>query len=273
MSVLHWESVGDRGAPAIVLAHGFTQTGRLWGAFGDRLGQTHHLVLVDLPGHGGSSDVETNLVDGAEQLVEAADEALNGAPFDLLGYSLGARFALHAALAQPGRVARLVVIGATGGIEDPDAAARRRASDEAMATRLESTGDLAGFLEGWLQAPMFFGLRADAADLAERLRNTPRGLASSLRRAGTGTQAPLWDRLGAVPVPALVVAGQDDPRFAAHAARLASIMPSAAFSLVPGARHAAHLHQPAITARMIQGWLDHARPIGDVGTPPSVAPP
>jgi 2-succinyl-6-hydroxy-2,4-cyclohexadiene-1-carboxylate synthase len=256
VSVLNWERAGNPEGRGLVLAHGFTQTRRLWGEFGVLLGRTHLLVLVDLPGHGGSSAVRADLDEGADRIVEAAGEALGDEPFDLLGYSLGARFALHAALSRPDRVARLVVIGATGGIDDPESARARRARDDALADSLESSGDLGGFLERWLSAPMFAGLRPTAADLGERMHNTPEGLASSLRLAGTGTQAPLWDRLRQLRAPALILAGQDDPRFVANGARLAQAIPSAAFALVPGARHAAHLHQPAITARMVASWLD-----------------
>ena len=43
--------------PRLVLAHGFTQTGRVWGGLADDLAADHQVVLVDLPGHGASADV------------------------------------------------------------------------------------------------------------------------------------------------------------------------------------------------------------------------
>ena len=46
------------------------------------------------------------------------------------------------------------------------------------------------------------------------------GLASSLRLAGTGTQEPLWDRLGELTMPVLVVSGGLDERFTGAAHRL-----------------------------------------------------
>ena len=259
MDLLHTETAGNPDGSPVVLLHGFTQTGRLWGDFGRILGRTHRLVLVDLPGHGGSGAVAAGLVEGSGLVVRTARAALGDGPFDLLGYSLGARVALHAALGEPGAVGRLVLIGATGGIEDPAAAAARRARDEELARGLETSGDVGAFVHRWLQAPMFAGLDPSASGVAERLRNTPAGLASSLRLAGTGTQSPLWGRLGGVRSAALVLAGAADPRFAAHAARLASTMPLAVHSLVPGARHAAHLHQPAVTARLVTSWLAATR--------------
>ncbi len=241
-----------RGAgPRLVLLHGFTQTGRLWGPFGNRLAERHELLAVDLPGHGGSSAVDADLTRTAALVVAAAGEG----PYDLLGYSLGARVALHVALEAPPGLRRLVVIGATAGIADPTARAARRSRDEELADRLERSGDVAGFLDRWLANPMFAGLPPEASGRSERARNTAAGLASSLRRAGTGTQEPLEAPLGAVPTPTLVVAGATDHRFVAAGRRLVAALPAATLSLVPGAGHAAHLEQPALAARTVGSWL------------------
>ena len=233
-----------------MLAHGFTQTARLWGPFGEALGRARRLVRVDLPGHGGSDAVRADLVESGDLLATAAGE-----PADLLGYSLGARVALHAALQHPELVRRLVLISGTAGIEDPDARTARRVRDEALADGLERSGDVEAFLRRWLANPMWATLRGDAAGLAERRRNSAAGLASSLRLAGTGTQSPLWDRLPGLRPPVLVLAGADDPRFAAAGLRLARAARSAALSLVPGAGHAAHLAQPVLSALIVERFL------------------
>jgi 2-succinyl-6-hydroxy-2,4-cyclohexadiene-1-carboxylate synthase len=258
VDLLHARTAGDPEGPAVALLHGFTQTGRLLGPLGAALGRTRRTVLVDLPGHGGSSSVTADLTAGAGLVVATVRAALGdpAARFDLLGYSLGARFALHVALGYPGAVDRLVLVGATAGIEDPDARAARRGRDERLADDLEATGDVAAFVQQWLRAPMFARLDAAAAGAAERLRNTPGGLASSLRLAGNGAQAPVWDRLGGMAPATLALAGAADPRFAAHAARLAAAVPAGVCTLVPGAGHAAHLEQPALTARVVTHWLE-----------------
>lgn len=234
--------------PRLVLAHGFTQTGRLWGRFGELLGQDRQLVCVDLPGHAGSSEVRADLPKSAALLQEAAGDG----DYDLLGYSLGGRVALHLALLHPPGLRRLVLVGATGGIDDPDARAARRQGDELLAQAIER--DLEAFLVSWVARPMFAGVRDP--DLAERRRNTPAGLASSLRLAGTGTQEPLWERLSSVDAPVLALAGAGDLRFAALAARLASSVRDGVFSLVPGAGHTAHLEQPEATAAIVTHFLD-----------------
>ena len=56
-----------------------------------------------------------------------------------LGYSMGGRYALHVALRHPELVRRLVLVSATGGIDDPAERAARREGDEALADRSTPT--------------------------------------------------------------------------------------------------------------------------------------
>lgn len=246
---LHAESVGAAGTDRLVLVHGFTQTGRCWGPFADELAKDHELVLVDAPGHGGSSGVRADLWGGAELI------GATGGRATYVGYSMGGRLALHLALARPELVERLVLIGATGGIDDPDERAARRTADEALADHLVDVG-VPAFLDEWLAQPLFAGLTPASACRDERLANTPEGLASSLRLAGTGTQEPLWERLGAIEVPVLLLAGVDDAKFSAVAGRLArSIGPNATVALVPRAGHSAQLESPLDTASIVRRWL------------------
>ncbi len=254
MASLHAETVGD--GDSLVFAHGFTQTGRLWGRFGELVGRGRRSVFVDLPGHGGSGDVAADLVEGGALLASAGGEG----PFDLLGYSLGARFALHAAFGAAGRVRRLVLIGGTAGIEDETQRAERRKRDDATADALEGEPDVEAFVASWLRAPMFATLHASDAGSAERRRNTPAGLASSLKLAGAGTQAPLWERLGDLELPVLAIAGATDPRYQAAGERLAASVRHGTFVVVPGAGHAAHLEQPATTAAIVRAWLASTEP-------------
>jgi 2-succinyl-6-hydroxy-2,4-cyclohexadiene-1-carboxylate synthase len=167
---------------------------------------------------------------------------------------MGGRIALHAALAHPDRVARLVLIGVTAGIEDPTERVARRASDADLATRIVEIG-VARFVDEWLAGPLFAGLGADAAGRDARLLNTAAGLASSLRRCGTGSQEPLWERLVEIRCPTLVVVGARDAKFTALGRRLASLIPDAHLEIVADAGHSVHLEQPGPTASLVAGFL------------------
>jgi 2-succinyl-6-hydroxy-2,4-cyclohexadiene-1-carboxylate synthase len=250
----------DAVAPArrLVLAHGFTQTARSWATM-ERLLRTRlpgaETVAVDLPGHGEAPPPpDADLWASAHRLVDA------GGAGTYVGYSMGGRVALHAALTRRAEVLRIVLIGATAGIEDPDERRARRTADERLAAHIESVG-VSAFLDEWLANPLFAGLSDEAAGRTDRLRNTATGLAASLRATGTGTQTPLWERLGEVHAPALVVVGEDDAKFTSLGRRLVEGLPNAELVVIAGAGHSVHLEQPAATADAIASWLAVASPV------------
>ena len=245
----------------MVVLHGFTQTGRLFGRFGEHLSESRTVVAVDLPGHGDSDAVRADLRETADLVTETVRAAVGDEPSTLMGYSLGGRVALQVATGTDLAVSGLVLVGATGGIEDPGERERRRLSDDALADELEASGDVDRFLDQWLRSPMFDRLSSRNADgRSERRRNSAAGLASSLRLCGTGTQEPLWDRLPTLACPVLALAGTDDTRFASHALRIARLAPRAVASLVPGGDHAVHLAQPDQAWRIVDHWLDALEP-------------
>jgi len=215
------------------------------------------VVSLDLPGHGRSLDV------AADDLHDAARVAARaGGRAAYVGYSLGGRVCLVLALDNPLLVNALVLVSATAGIEDPSERAQRRQSDERLADRLDPPGTAGGgleveqFVSEWLAQPLFGRLAPGDAGVAARLENTPAGLATSLRTAGTGTMVPLWERLGELTVPTLVVAGAADRKFAAIASRLAAgIGANAELAIVPGAGHAVPFEAPAAFARLVRDFL------------------
>ncbi len=240
--------------PPVVLLHGFTQNARCWGPFGEAIGARHATLAVDAPGHGGSAAVRADLPTTAG-LLAATIETKVGGPALVVGYSMGGRLALHLALRRPDLVEGLVLIGATAGIDDEADRAARRAADDALADHLLAIG-VDAFLDEWLALPLFSGLTAAAARRSQRSGNDADGLASSLRLAGTGTQVPLWHRLGSLTMAVLVVAGAEDAKFRALGRRLADAVGSnATLAVVDGGGHAVHLEQPAETATVLEHWL------------------
>ena len=104
---LHQVHAGESG-PRVVLVHGFTQTHVAWMPVVAELVRDHQVVAVDLPGHGGSSEIAADLPLAARLLGEAGGHAT------YVGYSLGGRVALRLALDHPDLVDGLVLLGATG---------------------------------------------------------------------------------------------------------------------------------------------------------------
>jgi 2-succinyl-6-hydroxy-2,4-cyclohexadiene-1-carboxylate synthase len=252
--------VSGSGPPTlpVVLLHGFTQTGASWAPIVAELKGRSPIILPDAPGHGGSSQVRADLWRTADLLVGTV-----GGPALWVGYSMGGRTALHVALAHPDQVAGLVLISATAGIDAPDERAARRAADDELAARIQRDGTEA-FLDSWLAQPLFRSLPPVSAGRKERLANTPDGLASSLRLAGTGSQGPLWARLGELrerSLPVLLIAGELDTKYRDQAVRMASaIGPCAGVLIVGGAGHACHLEQPRIVSAAISAMAGQIGP-------------
>jgi len=227
----------------IVLLHGFTQTGRAWEPTIAALGERYRALAPDIRGHGAAADVRPVSFDA----VRADVLALAPERFVLGGYSMGGRIALSVALAAPERVARLVLVGASPGLADPAERRARRAADEALADRIEGEG-IEAFAAGWSSLPLFAGQPAPvaAAAHAERLAQSPAGLAAALRGLGTGVMEPLWERLSSLSVPVTLVVGERDAKFRAIAERMAAALPAAALHVVPGAGHAVQLEAPEV---------------------------
>jgi 2-succinyl-6-hydroxy-2,4-cyclohexadiene-1-carboxylate synthase len=232
-------------APALVLLHGFTQTRQSWRRTVLALGAGRYRALVpDLPGHGQAVH-RTASFDACTAYVRA----LAPDRFTLAGYSMGGRIALHAALQLQPRLDRLVLVGASPGLEDPAEREARRAADAALAERIEAIG-IEDFAREWGAQPLFAGQpeRVAAAAHADRLRNRPPGLSAALRGLGTGVMEPLWARLGELTIPVTLVVGERDAKFREIAERMAERLPTARLAVVPGAGHAAHLEQPEAVA-------------------------
>lgn len=213
------------------------------------LGERYTALAPDLRGHGGAADAEPVTLEAV--LADLA--GLLDGPFALAGYSMGGRIALHAALALPQRVTRLVLIGASPGIADPFERESRRQTDERLAHEIERS-TIEEFASRWAATTaVLAGQPAWVRDAAraDRLRNTPTGLARALRGLGTGALPPLWDRLCELRMPVQLVVGERDRKFRAIAARIQAAIPDATLTAVPGVGHAVHLEAPATVAALI----------------------
>jgi 2-succinyl-6-hydroxy-2,4-cyclohexadiene-1-carboxylate synthase len=246
MSLLGVQRRGS--GPLLVWLHGFTQTQDSAHQFRSILTGTNEVLTLDLPGHGENAPIRASLDETAELLAETLPDE----PFALAGYSFGARVALHFALRSPARVHRLVLLGATRGIENDRERAERRRRDDTLAERIEATGTDA-FLDEWLAQEMFTFLPEDPLERSARSRDAT-GLANSLRLAGTGTQRWLAPDLRLITAPTLTLAGDLDVKFSREATSIAEGVVDGTARFVATAHHAAHLEQPDATAALINDF-------------------
>jgi 2-succinyl-6-hydroxy-2,4-cyclohexadiene-1-carboxylate synthase len=244
--VLVIHDVGVR--PAIVLLHGFTQTGASWRGVIDGLGERYTAFAPDIRGHG------TAYASRPVGFRECVDDVLAATPgsFTLAGYSMGGRLALHVALAGADRVARLVLVGTGAGIADPVERAARARQDAELADQIEAA-TIESFADRWARNPVLKGQPPEVAAAAreDRLRNEPAGLAAALRGLGQGAMEPLWGRLRELRMPVTLIVGERDSKYRKLAERMAAALPESRLLVVPATGHAVHLEAPAIVAEAI----------------------
>jgi 2-succinyl-6-hydroxy-2,4-cyclohexadiene-1-carboxylate synthase len=224
------------------LVPGFTNTALSWGPVERHLPTDWDVQAIDVP-------------DGLDFVGTADALAHRGGPATWAGYSMGARLCLRLALDNPKFVPALVLVSGSPGISSPGAREARTAADERQAQDLERDG-VDAFLERWLAQRLFETLPRDAAMIDDRRRGgTVQRLAHQLRVLGQGAQEPLWDRLGELAMPVLLVAGGYDRAYSETAQRMATAIGSnAEVTILPRAGHAVHLEQPNELAQLLASW-------------------
>ena len=260
---LHYEFGGSEGstdnAPALLFLHGFLGSGRDWMETMEALPDCRYL-LVDLPGHGSSADCPPGLYpmpQAALALLAVLDELGIGQCVPV-GYSMGARLALHLALTHPDRCRAAVLESGSPGLASERERDARREWDEAKASELERQG-LDAFLEGWYRQALFHSIARDETRFAKlldrRRRNDPAGLARSLRLMGTGSQDSLWERLPEMRVTWLAVAGELDSRYRKTMQDMVSLSEKGRLAIIPNAGHNTHFENPEAFSRTLREFL------------------
>ena len=172
---------------------------------------------------------------------------------------MGGRAALRFAIAHPERTSALILESTSSGIHSEHARRERIDADETLARLIERDG-VDAFVARWESLPMWntqsaLGDSGRAALRDQRLANTPRGLANSLRGAGAAVDMPALDRATRITARALVLAGELDPPYIEHGRRLAAAIPNATLKVIPHSGHAIHLEQPDLVLHEITGFL------------------
>ncbi len=128
---MYYEEYGA-GKPLLLL-HGFGGCTQNWHPFIAKLSEQHRLIVVDLRGHGHSTNPENTFTHReAANDVFLLLEKLGIDHFSAMGMSTGGMTLLHMATSQPVRIRSLILISTTSYFPDQARAIMRRASFDTM---------------------------------------------------------------------------------------------------------------------------------------------
>ncbi len=220
--------------PPLVLVHGLGNDAGVWAQSVPALLKEHRLIVIDLPGHGGSAPQEGPLsvseeVAGLEALLAA--QTPSDPPPVLIGNSLGGWVALIYAERHPERVSRLVLVDTGGLLYEPKVRFLVRNRKEAQVFTDALLGPRIPPLPGFL-----------LDDVVEKLQKgpAPRIFASFARSDF------LDGRLAAIATPADLIWGAADELFPPDLGRrYARELPRARFHLLSECGHTPQAECPA----------------------------
>ncbi|HEY8583998.1 MAG TPA: alpha/beta hydrolase [Capillimicrobium sp.] len=195
----------------VVLLHGLTAT-RRYVVMGSKSLERggHRVVAPDARGHGASPPGDRYDYGAlADDLAELLDE-LSLERAVLAGASMGGHTALRLALAQPERVAALVIVTPA---YDPEAFPSGLERWDALSDGLRA-GGVDGFLEAYGEPPVPEAFRETVKTvLRQRLgrHEHPAAVADALREIPRSRPFEAWADLRGLTVPTTVVADRDEP--------------------------------------------------------------
>ena len=253
---------GGSNLPPLLLLHGFTGDAESWREVVARLHPGRTVITLTLPGHepphkrSGLANREPDFDSIADRLVAELEEVAV-APWEISGYSMGARVALAMIVRHPDRFSRATLISVHPGLEATAERRKRAAEDRHWAEILERDG-LEAFVDAWEKRPLFstqdeLNGSAIGAQRSVRVSHDAHGLAWAMRHLGLGAMPGYLARLGALELPVEIVAGALDAKFTRIARRIESKLAGARLTIVPGCGHNVVIERPDVVAALLEG--------------------
>lgn len=258
---LYSETTGQ--GPDLVLLHGWGAHSGVWAGLRDRLAKNFRVTSIDLPGHG-NSPYQAKTMDSLPAVAEAV---LAIAPLNAswLGWSLGGLVAQQAAVLEPGRIEKLILLAST-----PSFVVRAGWSNAVEMTVFE------GFYQDLLrdaQATLlrFIALQTrgsrQAAEDARMLKCVLLEVLpdSNALQAGLNLlrQADMREKAALICAPTLLVAGARDTLLPKHAlTEMLGLFPNAKLEVIDKAGHAPFLSHPDETLNAINTFMMGAHTTG-----------
>eukprot|EP00257_Ricinus_communis_P024903 XP_025012317.1 protein PHYLLO, chloroplastic isoform X2 [Ricinus communis] len=279
------QEVGQKNDDNVVLfLHGFLGTGEDWVPIMKAISGSARCISIDLPGHGGSkisncgakeSNKESALsVELVADLLYKLIQHLTPGKISLVGYSMGARIALHMALKHEDKISRAVILSGSPGLKDEMSRKFRLAKDVSR-SRLLIVHGLQLFLDAWYAGELWNSLRSHPRFqeiVSSRLSHDDvYSLAEALSGLSIGRQIPLWEDLKQCNIPLLIIVGEKDEKFKEIAQKMSHEIGQSGEGRggmgnnivqiveVPNCGHAVHIENPLSVIRALRQFLTRPR--------------
>lgn len=257
---------GAGGRPLLTV-HGFTGAKEDFGDWFEPFAREGwHVAAPDLRGHGASDrpgdEAAYSLEACTEDLLALVDH-LGWADFALLGHSMGGMVAQQLALRIPDRVGALVLMDTSHqGLHQIPRQQVEAAQYVVRNLGTEALGRLLAAGSGPLATAAHERVLAERPGYAEFGARKMRD-ASAAMYAAVAAQITTFpdhlDELRALPMPTLVVVGEQDAPFLAPSQRMAEAIPDARLAVIAGAGHSPQFENPEAWWDAVSGFLAERR--------------
>ncbi len=135
--MLNYEIKGY-GSP-LVLIHGYLENLKMWGPIADELSRSHQVILIDLPGHGKSENIEE--VHTMELMAKSLKETLKYLEIEnatFVGHSMGGYVTLTYAELFPDDIKSFILINSTTFPDSPEKKEQRLKAVETAEKNLDT---------------------------------------------------------------------------------------------------------------------------------------
>jgi len=241
----YYEASGD-GEPVVLLHGGFGGT-HLFGALVPAFAEHYRVFVVEQRGRGRTADVDgpisyqvlaDDMVGFIEQVIEE--------PTRLVGFSDGGVVGLLVAIQRPGLLKRLVTVGANfhrEGLIGAELWTSASPDDEDWTGPRQRYAEVSP--DGPDHFPVVFG---------------------KLQRMWREEPTLGEEDVAAIPIPVLVVAGDDDVIRHQHTVALYEALPHGQLAIIPGASHAVFMEKPILLSGILLDFL------AEEGSPQTILP-